>query len=910
MRKLSTSPSNNESFSNLLQNEKTIADIRHEREKELSSFQNSNIIAYYAHNKQLQKEIQKICLEDASSLNEYKTKLEKKYADKIMKGKLNEKEVEKKIAKELNLLSYTLNSQRVVAEKKDQLQLKESKLAIKRAEIEEIKKLEKDYRQNEYSASLKQLEDLKKKRNNLLAQGKDTTNVDKEIVNTEKRVEKNKEKINNAKDNEGIKKVDQLGLTLVKLGIDLKGVTSNLAKGKFSDVKKQFKEGFKDIGKYLKESKAGQITKNTTEIFKDIKSVFAGDISKEAIEERAEAGDKIAEASLKNINAVNNNVNNFINGFKEIFQNTIETYGEYQSKINVRLQGLSKNWQDKNTGIEDTITKAIGSNPLVKMKGVFDNVVKALESGVSFNIEQRAFLETVKDEVAATFDAFNSNLTRIIRLQQQDSTAARLGLESALTQYFNSNFSDTSYLAESISDTVSGSLTEAIAQMGTAQGVEFEYQVQKWLGSLYSVGFGSNTISNIANAIGMLGSGDISGLEGSQMQNLIVMAASRIGLSYADILTEGLDSQTTNKLLASMVDYLQEIADNNNKVVKAQYAEVYGLSASDLIAAKNLNSKIDDIEKSNLNYSGAVNEVFNQMNQFYERMSLSQLLSNAKDNMIYSIGSNIAANPATYALWEITSMIEDVAGGINLPTISAFGNSVDLETTVTNLMRTGIVGVSTLGAIGDIISGVSSTINPSSMLTKLGISKNENAIKTISRGGTQDKRSRKIMGEQSTSSMVGNSAGSDYSDAAITQAEVKGQEKLNQKKEEQGNVSINSIHEYLLNVFDPKITEIEKMISIMNGYNIKTDNWGDFRNENNQNYHATTVTVTGSGENSMLDMNKKNMENVENIRENTDKIVSILNNLISGTSTLSVHTTNILDGLTPSVDKSEQSNLI
>ena len=158
--------------------------------------------------------------------------------------------------------------------------------------------------------------------------------------------------------------------------------------------------------------------------------------------------------------------------------------------------------------------------------------------------------------------------------------------------------------------------------------------------------------------------------------------------------------------------------------------------------------------------------------------------------------------------------------------------------------------------------------------------------------------------------MVGNSAGSDYSDAAITQAEVKGQEKLNQKKEEQGNVSINSIHEYLLHVFDPKITEIEKMISIMNGYNIKTDNWGDFRNENNQNYHATTVTVTGSGENSMLDMNKKNMENVENIRENTDKIVSILNNLISGTSTLSVHTTNILDGLTPSVDKSEQSNLI
>ena len=53
-----------------------------------------------------------------------------------------------------------------------------------------------------------------------------------------------------------------------------------------------------------------------------------------------------------------------------------------------------------------------------------------------------------------------------------------------------------------------------------------EYVAQSYLGSLSSVGAGSGLITNLANAIGALGSGNIEGLSSnSGMLNLIVMAA-------------------------------------------------------------------------------------------------------------------------------------------------------------------------------------------------------------------------------------------------------------------------------------------------------------------------------------------------------------------------------------------------
>ena len=87
-----------------------------------------------------------------------------------------------------------------------------------------------------------------------------------------------------------------------------------------------------------------------------------------------------------------------------------------------------------------TFRDAIGSSRYIKQTEVLQNLSKLVESGTALNLEQRAFLATVSDKIATTFNAFDASLLRIIRLQQEDSTAARLGMEAALTQNLNSMF--------------------------------------------------------------------------------------------------------------------------------------------------------------------------------------------------------------------------------------------------------------------------------------------------------------------------------------------------------------------------------------------------------------------------------------------------------------------------------------
>ena len=514
---------------------------------------------------------------------------------------------------------------------------------------------------------------------------------------------------------------------------------------------------------------------------------------------------------------MNEALNSFVNGIKELLSSYIQDYSSYQGKVNARLQGSGSGWND----INNRLNNSVGATPYVKLSKLLENVSAAVEAGIAYNVEQRAFLQTVSDNIATTFDAFNANLLRIVRLQQNDSTAARMGLEASLTNLFNTYFSDTSYLSDSF-DSVSASLTEAIAQMGTEEGVAFEYAVQKWLGSLYSVGMSSNAVSSIATALGQLGSGDVSGLAGSSaMQNLIVMAASRVGLSYADMLTGGLTAETTNTLLSSMVDYLQEIAESDNKVIKSQYSQIFGLTSADLVAAKNLGETVSSLAQNTLDYSGAINELYYQMNQLPTRLSVGEMTGNLIDNVKYTLAQGIANNPVTYALWEMTDMIEGLSGGLQLPTLGALGNFFQLNTSLTNLARLGIAGVGLLGNIGTIVNGVGNTFNPSGMLTQLGITTSA-ANNTVTRGGGLRRR-QAVTNQVSSSTTVGNTSGEDYEASLTAQASDKEDSMVKAKQEEEQAKSINDIHEYLLQVFDPKITGITKMLGVLSGTDVSKE---------------------------------------------------------------------------------------
>ena len=377
-------------------------------------------------------------------------------------------------------------------------------------------------------------------------------------------------------------------------------------------------------------------------------------------------------------------------------------FSKYMGGIEARLQGSGKSFTD----ITGTISSAIGSSQYIRQTQVLENLNKLVSAGIAYNVELRAFLETASDKIATTFDAANGTLLQLIRIQQADTTAARLGLEASLTQFFNTTFKDSSYLSN-VFDTVSSAILEANSQLSKEQSVAFEYQVQKWLGSMSSVGVSSNTIQMLAQGINYLGTGNVSALSSNtQLQNLMIMAAQASGLDYASMLTGGITATDVNKLLQGVVEYGQQIASNTNQVVKSQYAQLFGLTISDMTSLLNLSSQdLVNISKNMLTYSGAVNETSRQLGLISSRTSVSERVSNVFDNIMASMGESIASNAGAYATYLLADLIEKSTGGTN---ISAFG--FDLGT-VEGAIKRGIVGVSAMGKVGSILAGLSGANN-------------------------------------------------------------------------------------------------------------------------------------------------------------------------------------------------------
>lgn len=455
---------------------------------------------------------------------------------------------------------------------------------------------------------------------------------------------------------------------------------------------------------------------------------------------RARVSDIVGLGKEQGFGAVVDSLVSGIADLAKTLDNQIDEIASYQSKIDTRLQGSGKKWEGGfmglNKGLSQTITGLVGISPLIQQQRVVENLNRLVEKGIAYNVEQRAFLETISEKIATTFDAANGTLLQLVRVQQSDTTAARLGMEGYLTRYLNKMFQTTEYLSD-VSDSVSSSLYEATALLSSTEGVGFEAQVQKWLGALYSVGMSSTGVQNIAQALGMLGSGNISGLAGNTaMQNLLVMAASRSGgKTYAELLKQGLDGSEVNKLMKAMVEYLAEIAQSNNNVIKSQLAGIFGMSTSDLKSVMNVIGSADVISRMGLDYSGAMQELFSQAGQMYSRTNAGEFLKNIWENTKYGISSGIATNPALYGIWKIASLLEDTVGGIALPDIKYLGTGVNLQTTVADIMRVGAMSGGILNSLGAIIgAGSGAGFSPEAMLKSLGITTSTVSVLTRGQG--------------------------------------------------------------------------------------------------------------------------------------------------------------------------------
>ena len=442
---------------------------------------------------------------------------------------------------------------------------------------------------------------------------------------------------------------------------------------------------------------------------------------------------------------------------------------------------------------------ALIASPLIKQEDLYKNVETVVTSGIARDVEQMAMLETIKDKIAYTFDTFDSSVLRLIRIQDQNTTAARLGMEAALNETLNSMYETTEYL-KSVASSVRSSLEEAEALMVGTDATEFEYQVQKWLGSMYSVGVSNSGVTSIASNLGKLAAGDVTGITSGGTGNLLIMAANNANLSIADILADGLDSSETNTLLAEVVKYMGDLVDeaNGNKVVQQQLANVFGLTASDLKAATNILSDttysggtIASISELNGTYAGMIGKLYEMAGTMYEKMSLGEMLTNVTSNIKYSTAAGIASNPVTYMTSKLADIMDALAGGIPIPAITALGTGVDTKLTVSNILKS----ASLLGGFStSLIAGLSSMIGNggngftgSGLLNMVGL---QNSGTTMTRGTSS-----------SSSGTMMNTNYEDMTTSATKQGEDQANSKTAQVKEESSEVTNSEINENIVNIY-------------------------------------------------------------------------------------------------------------
>jgi hypothetical protein len=294
-----------------------------------------------------------------------------------------------------------------------------------------------------------------------------------------------------------------------------------------------------------------------------------------------------------------------------------------------------------------------------------------------------------------------------------------------------------------------------------------------------------DAVQGIAQAFGQIASGDVGGLTGSGTGNLIIMAANEAGKSIADILQEGLDAKETNELMQAMVNYLAEIAEtsSDSRVVQQQLANVYGLKASDLKAATNLATSIKDVSNQDLTYSGMIGQLQNMASSMILRTSTGEFLTNIWDNVQYTMATQMANNPVLYILPRVATLLEEYAGGIDLPFLNVMGFGVDLNTSVAQLMNLASMSGSILGAIGPMISGLSA-LNTNNMLSLAGIDTSSGKAPVIARGSAQPLQN---LGGASTSESgyVGNSSDEDVKNATMQDAEDDKKKQMVEAKEEE-----------------------------------------------------------------------------------------------------------------------------
>ena len=395
---------------------------------------------------------------------------------------------------------------------------------------------------------------------------------------------------------------------------------------------------------------------------------------------------------------------NIVNQLFDMVDTLTNTLADASLSSNVRLQGSSFDFLT----VETTIKDALGLSPYLKQTDVYKSIEKLANQGIANGIEERAFLDALSKEIASTFDATSQALQRIVRLQQEDSTAERLGMEKALTSMLNQQYKDSSYMNSSMKS-VSSILVELESQLGQSEAIGVEYNIQKWLGALSSLGMSENAINQIAQGMAYLGTGNVNALMGNEgLQRLMTMAIVEQGEDYAEILLNGLDTQMTNTVMEGVVKVLQKFGTTEfSQVVRSQFADLLGMSLSDFTASLNLTtSAMNSLVGSTYNAEMGLQDVRSGMYGIDQYMHLSTKLANVWDNFKTETMSSIAEDSTQFAIWRVNDLVEQMTGGVNIANFQAQGNGVGMNANMNQLLKLGFTGYDLWQRMDDVVDAV------------------------------------------------------------------------------------------------------------------------------------------------------------------------------------------------------------
>lgn len=189
-------------------------------------------------------------------------------------------------------------------------------------------------------------------------------------------------------------------------------------------------------------------------------------------QEKQLAGDvergKIAEKTAAAINMLGE-------VYMQKVDQAVNKLNETELKNNTRLIGSTKTFVDTGLGtsvkkllipfaktndIMQTIKSNLALSPFVKTEKVINAITEGINKGIVNNVEMRGYLNSVKEGIVETFDAFSDDINKLLRVQQADSTAARMGMETVLMEFYNGMFETSEWLNDGFDSVTSAILKQ------------------------------------------------------------------------------------------------------------------------------------------------------------------------------------------------------------------------------------------------------------------------------------------------------------------------------------------------------------------------------------------------------------------------------------------------------------------